>query len=430
MATQPSPSSDDNLQAFQDALNAGILDLRGRPGRYYVNIPRSPRPIATLTMPPGARILGDGVDVTTIVFRGDPEDHDWAGIHLGDDYGIHDMSFAVEEQTGRWIEQCHLIEIVGPHRGGEMSHCSLDHPVVIGPKRGDCIRFRGYIDKRITDQHMHHLEFRRAARSGIAIYGGVYESQFHHLTFRDTRDQDLDCETAVASGVEFEWHDCVHLLGPSARSSLAVSLYPGSVHMHHNLLDGRSLDIMGGSHALNNNRIWLRTPSGEAAVSVHKEGQAQFRNEQWVRGEAAGPGAVFVAAERLTAPSHVMLEDVEIVQNTPALSIGIFGVAGAELRGVRVIDQGALTARDAIRIEGTKLTRTTPVVVSDCVFEGTFRSAVSVSGAYLGGVGSIEIRDCLAPGAATILRQENVEMTATNGGISGPVTVEDCSPVA
>lgn len=427
--TNPSPSNDDNRQAFQDALNAGILDLRGRPGRYYVNIPSGSRSIATLTMPPGARILGDGVDVTTIVFRGDPEGHDWAGIHLGDDYDIHDVSFAVEEQAGSWIEQCHLIEIVGPHRGGEMSYCSLDHPVV-GTKRGDCIRFRGYIDKLITGQHMHHLDFRHAARSGIAIYGGVHESAFDHLTFRDTRDQDLDCETAVASGVEFEWSYCTHLLGPSSRSELAVSLYPGAVDLHHNVIEGRGLDVLGGSHSLRGNRITLTTPSGAPVVQVRKDGSSHFRNETWIRAASAGPGAVFVAAEKLTAPSYIWMDDCDLIQNTPVVSIAISGVKGVALRGLRVIDMGATKARDAIRIEGTKLTRTTPVLVQDCAFSGTFRSAVSASGSYLGGVGSIEVRDCEALGATVMLRQENVEATATNGGISGPVTVADCSPAA
>jgi len=407
---------------FQAALNTGVLDLRGRLGPHYIDIPPYPRPIATLTMPDGASIIGDGA---TIVFRGDPMGHDWAGIRVGNDWRITGVNFVVDEAAGTWDEQSHVLEIVGPVSGGELSHCSFDHPVVPGSSRGDCVRFRGYPDKQIWGQHIHHVAFARSARSGVAVYGGLHASQFHHLTFLDVADQDLDCETAVAGGVDFEWSRCTHRLGPSAQSAIAVSLYPGSVHFHHNTLIGRGLDLMGGSHDVHDNSITQTMRSDDPVVYLRKAGSSSFSNETWTRAVSAGPGAVFAASQKLTAPSDVVLEDVRLIQLTPATTIAVSGVQGIAMRGLTISDFGSPAKRDAIRIEGTALTRTTPVVVSDCVFTGLFRAAVSVSGSYLGGVGSVEVRDCLAPGAAAMVRQENVEATARNGGISGPVTTTD-----
>lgn len=396
---------------FQAALNTGLLDLRGRPGPHYIDIPSYPRPIATLTVPDGASIIGDGA---VIVFRGDPMGHDWAGIRVGNDWRITGVNLVVEEPGGTWDEQ-----------SGELSYCTFDHPVVSGSSRGDCIRFRGYPDKQIHDQLVHHVEFRRAARSGIAVYGGLHGSWFHHLTFADVADQDLDCETAVAGGVEFEWSYCTHRLGPSAQSAIAVSLYPGAVHMHHNVLDGRGLDIMGGSHDVHHNTITQATPIQAPVVYLRKAGSTRFHDEVWTRTAGAGPGAVLAVAQKLTAPSNVVLEDIALVQHTPVMALAISGVEGITMRGLTVTDLGPAGVRDAIRIEGTALTRTGPVAIADCTFTGAFRAAVSVSGSYHGGVGEVEVRDCSAPGATAMVREENTEPTTTRGGITGPVIEED-----
>lgn len=408
---------------FQIALNSGLLDLRGMVGPFFVDIPPYPRTIATLTMPDGAKIIGDG---QTIIFRGDPMGHDWAGIRVGNDWSITGINFVVDEPAGNWDEQSHVLEIVGPVSGGSLSHCTFSHPVVAGSSRGDCIRFRGYSDKRIWNQIVHHCTFLHAARSGIAVYGGLHGSRFHHLTFLDTSDQDFDCE-GQGDIVDVEWSYNVHRSGPSVQSGLAVSLYPGSVHMHHCQLE-RALDILGGSHHIHHNKIALSMPSDDPVVYLRKAGGTRFHDEIWTRFPGAGPGMVFGAAQKITAPGPVTLEDVQIAQHTPRGSVFVSGVNGISFTRVTIADSGAnCSVRDAIRIEGTSTTRTTPVVVSDCDFQSTFRSAVSVSGSYLGGVGSVEIKDCVTSLCLATLRQENIEPTATMGGISGPVTVTDGS---
>lgn len=418
---------------MQAALDRGLLDLRGVPGPHYVDIPPYPRPIPTLVMPNGARIVGDGT--TAIVFRGSPMGHDWAGIRVGDAWGITGVNFVVDDAGPGWVEQTHVLEVVGPKTGGLMSYCTFDHPVVPGSSRGDCVRFRGYdplpsgsADKRIWDQHFHHVVFKRAARSGIAVYGALNASTFHHLTFLDTSDQDLDMETSVASVNSFEWHHCLHFQGASAQSALAVSLYPGSVHMHHCELH-RGLDVLGGSHDLHDNDVELSMPSSDPVVQDRKAGSPRFRRERYTRRSSAGPGAVFVVAEKLTAPSSVLVEDVEVVQEADGIPVGVSGVSGVTFRGLTVTDNGHgdVSRRDAVRVEGTKLTKTTPVVFEDCDFLSANRAAISVSGSYLGGCGSVEVRDCFTSRCGTTLRQENVEATPTMGGISGPVTVVDAT---
>lgn len=420
---------------MQAALDRGLLDLRGVPGPHYVDIPPYPRPIPTLVMPNGAKIVGDGT--TAIVFRGSPMGHDWAGIRVGDAWGITGVNFVVDDTGLGWVEQTHVLEVVGPKTGGLMSYCTFDHPVVPGSSRGDCVRFRGYdplpdgsADKRIWDQHFHHVVFKRAARSGIAVYGALNTSTFHHLTFLDVADQDLDMETAVASANSFEWYRCTHFQGPSAQSALAVSLYPGSVHMHHCKIRGRGLDVLGGSHDLHDNdvELWMLSP-GVPVVYNRKEGSTRFRRERYTRRASAGPGVVFAVAEKITAPSSVLVEDVVVLQETKGPPVVVSGVRGITFRGLEVTDNGAgdVSLRDAVRVEGTKLTKTTPVVFEDCDFLSANRAAVSVSGSYLGGVGSVELRDCFTSRCGTTLRQENVEPTATMGGISGPVTVVDAT---
>ena len=223
----------DHRSEFQAALNAGTLDLRGRPGRHYVHIPPRPRLTSTLIMPDGCSIIGDGVDVTTIVFYCDPMGVDWAGIRVGNDWRITGVSLEVEEPGGDWDEQSHVLEVVGPVTKGEMSYCSIDHPLVPGSSRGDCIRFRGYSPSQtIWDQVCHHVDFRRSARSGVSIHSGLYgelladghsSTRFHHCKFTNIADQDLDCEgSGDIVGIECDHNE--HLAGGNPQTSLSVSL--------------------------------------------------------------------------------------------------------------------------------------------------------------------------------------------------------------
>ncbi len=445
----------DNRVAFQCALSRGLLDLRGTPGRYYVDTPAWPRSFAVLTMPDDAVLIGDGSE--TIAFRGDPMGHDWRGIQPSDRGRITGITLELTDTASQWDEQSHLVEIVGPLTGFRLDHVKFFYPVAAGISRGDCLRIRCYSGSRCWNVEVDNNIFSGCARSGVAIYSGLHGSRlpdgtcstrFHHNVFDDVSDQDLDCEGGGdIGGIDatdcVEWDHNVHHTGHSIQSSIAVSLYPGSVDFHHNVLDGRGLDLLGGSHHVHDNVITQTMPNGGApVVYLRKAGSSRFNDELWVRTVSAGPGAIFVAAQKITGPTNVKVQDVRMRQHTASPSIAVQGVDGVELHAVDLVDDGpqsttktgALTFRDAVQIEGTNGAagiRTTGVVIRDSSFAGNVRSVVSVSGgggtatSFAAGVGTIVIDGNSSSGAAFGLRCENTRKTATSGGISGPVTYDN-----
>jgi hypothetical protein len=434
----------DNRGAFQRALNAGCLDLRGAPGRYGVAIPPYPRAFATLTMPPATLVIGDGAE--TIAYIGDPMGHDWRGIQPTGAWSISRVTLAVEEPSGTWDEQSHVIEVIGPLAGGELSYVTISHPSVAGSRRGDCMRILGRPNQRVWDQHIHHVTFQSCARSSIAIYAGLHgrllppdsagevhsSTRIDHTISLDTYGQDIDMEGGGDPIGGLDASDIVeidhntYMAGPHRNSAIAISVYPGTTHFHHNIVNGRGLDFLGGSHEVDHNEVTLVIPNGgDPMVYVRKAGSSSFHDETWTRAATAGPGPVFAAAQKITGPTNVSLTDVAIQQHTAAGPIVVSGVIGVRLRGVRVTDDGPPTAkpgfRDAVRIEGTNGIVTTGVTISDSSFSGQTRAAISVSGSYKG-VGTLEVTNDTSTGATQGLRCENTVASATLGGISGPIT--------
>lgn len=436
----------DSRASFQALLDSGRLDLRGKPGRYEVSMPPAGRPFASLRMPDGAEIIGDGPATTTIALVGDPGGRDWCGVRPGSHWRIGGVTLEVDAPGGTWGEQSHLICLRGPATGGELHDAVLIHPVVVGSSRGDCIQFVGYppdattgaTDQRIWDQHVHHVVFRHCARSGVAIHSGLHgrmlppddageihsSTRFDHNSFEDTSDQDLDEEgTGDVGGIEasdvVEWDHNTHLAGASSQSALAISIYPGSTHLHHNTIIGRGVDVMGGSHELDHNTVTLTVPNGgDPMIYRRKAGTTYVHDETWTRAASAGPGPMFVAAQKISAPTGVRLEDVKMFQETASTSIGAQGIVGLSLRSVTLVDTGAPGTRDAIRIEGTAGSsgvQSTGIFITDSTLSGIFRSAVSVSGSY-SGIGSIVIRGNSSPGASRGMSCE------TPTGVAGPIS--------
>lgn len=446
----------DNRAAFQCALDRGMLDLRGAPGRYYVDTPPWPRPLAMLSIPDDALVVGDGAE--TIEWRGDPMGIDWRGIQPHNRGRITGVTLQLTDVTGAWDEQSHLVELVGPLTGFEMDHVTMIYPVMDGVSRGDDVRIRCYPESRCWDVHVHHSTFASSARSGVSIHSGLHGSRlpdgscstrFDHNEFDHISDQDLDIEgSGDVGGIDdndcVEWDHNIHRASPPVLTSLAVSLYPSSVEVHHNLLLGRGLDILGGSHRIHHNVITQSVPNGGTPVVYErKAGSSWFADELWTREASAGAGGIFGVEQKLSAPSDIRLNDVRMVQHTASGAIVVRGVSGFTMRDVTVTDDGLSAPRDAIRVEGTNNqsngtpgTRTTPVVVMDSVVTGPFRALVSTSGYYAGGVGSFELRNNTASSSSTSgFRCEDVTATATAGGVSGPIAYADnkagapsCSP--
>lgn len=388
----------DNRASFQAQLDAGLLlDLRGMPGRYEIGMPPSNRrPFASLVMSAGSHILGDGAE--TIVFVGDPLGHDWAGIRTASGWLITGVNLEVDSPTGAWTEQTHLIETIGPQVGGEISYATLSHPFVAGSSRGDCWRLRCYepladgtADRRCWDQVAHHVVFKSCARSSVSVYAALHgASRVHHTTHLNTCDQDLD-EEGLGS-VEIEWDHNIHMVGACQQSALAISIYPGSTHLHHNTILGRGVDILGGVHEIDHNTVTLDLPSDDPVVYERKAGSAYFHDETWTRNTSAGRGAVFVVAQKLTAPVNVRLDSVQIFQHTAAVSIAANGIVGFHLDGVHVVDDGPAGVRDAVRIEGTNSIRADDISIANSSFAGAFRASVSTTSSYAG-VGKFDMYD-------------------------------------
>lgn len=439
-----------NRDAFQRALNAGCLDLRAVPGDYGVisPIPVKAGAVEVLVMPPGSIIVGDGAE--RIVFSGDPAGRDWRGIHPTGEWKITGVDLAVEETGGNWQQQSPLLYIRGPLTGGEIADFVMSHPVVSGSSRGDCIQIVGYppnaggVDARVWDIEIHHGVFAACARSSVSIHSGLHghrkadghsTTRIHHTAHFDTSDQDLDEEgSGDIGGIDatdiVEWDHNLHRAGPSMQSAIAISVYPGSTLLHHNIVD-RAVSLYGGSHELHHNVVTLTVPTQEPVVYVRKVGTVYLHDEIYSRPMAGGTGAVLMAAQKITSPT-VRVENVRIAQHTAATPIGVSGVSGFSMIGVDVVDDGPPGARDAVRIEGTDGAtgvRTTPVEIADCTFVGKFRAIVSVSGSYAGGVGALTLRDNAMAGAIGGLRCENIAPVMQrnglmSGGVMGPLVYE------
>lgn len=436
----------DNRAAFQRALDAGCLDLRGAPGRYSVTIPPYPRAFATLTMPPATQIIGDGAE--EISYNGNPSGHDWRGVQPLGAWSISEVTLTVDEAGGTWDGESHVIEVVGPNVGGELSYVTINYPSVPGSRRGDCMRILGRAGQRVWDQHIHHVTFKACARSCIAIYSGLHghmlapdslgevhsSTRIDHTNCQDTYGQDIDMEGGgdpiggLDAGDVVEIDHNAYLAGPHRNSAIAISVYPGATHFHHNLVAGRGLDFLGGNHEIDHNEVTLTVPNGgDPMVYFRKAGGFIVHDEMWTRAASAGAGPVFTAAQKITGPTNVSLSDVKIWQHTAAGAVVFSGVLiGISMHGVRIVDDGPPTAkpgfRDAVRIEGTPSIMTTRAVISDNSFSGPgqVRAAISVSGSYKG-VGAIEVTNNTSTGAALGLRCENTVATATLGGIAGPI---------
>lgn len=435
----------DNRAAFQCALDRKLLDLRGAPGRYYVDTPPWPRPYAVLSMPDDAVLIGDGVE--TITWRGDPAGAAWRGIQPHNRNRITGVTLELIDTTGEWDEQSHLVELVGPLVGFELDHVKFIYPVASGVSRGDCIRIRCYPETRCWDVHVHHSKFESCPRSGVAVHSGLHghrlangtcSTRFNHSEFIAIADQDFDGEGSgdiggISDADCVEWDHNVHRTSALALTSLAISLYPGSVEVHHNLLDGRGLDILGGSHRVHHNVITQRVATGAPVVFERKAGSSWFHDETWTRDTSAGAGAIFAAEQKLSAPSNIRLDDVRMVQHTARGAISAHGVAGITMRNVTIVDDGpAAATRDAIHVEGSNAqpdgtpgVRASPVVLLDSVVFGPFRALLSTTGYYAAGAGAFDVRDNIAPAMTSGLRCEDAAATATTGGISGPVMYMD-----
>lgn len=419
----------DDRAAVQAALNAGCLRLGA--GQYDVFTPPLPRQYWVLSMPDGARIEGLG-DRSQLVFSGDPLGRDWRGIQLGDNPSIDHVALLVRNMTGATSEQTHVLRIDGPRNGIRISHVLIDHPVVAGSKRGDCIQFVGYPpsatspDKRITDVTVDHVTFAHCARSGIAVHSGLHNFRFADNVFLGTSDQDLDFEGSgdITDG---EIADNDFEVPQYFESALAVQIAAADrIHFHHNWLNGRSLDLYGCNDCeIDHNRITQSVPGTTPVVNLRKASHdVRFHDERWERLEAAGVAQVANVSQKLGAPDSVCITDSKLIQHAGFSVLQIVGIVGFRLTDSMVTYDSIVTGMVGVLITGSAGDgglRSTDLHVLDSTFIGPLRWIVSITGSYLG-VGSLEVRRVTAPQALGGLTCSNL---LSQGTITGPVSYAD-----
>lgn len=419
----------DDRAAIQAALNAGCVRLGA--GRYDVFTPPLPRSYWVLSMPDGAHIEGLG-DRSQLIFSGDNMGKDWRGIQLGNSVVIERVQLLVQGMTGITSEQTHVVRTDGPKNSIRISHVLIDHPVVPGSKRGDCIQFVGYPpsatspDKRINDVTVDHVTFAHCARSGIAAHSGLHNFRFTDNRFLGTSDQDIDFE---GSGdiVDGDISDNDFEMPDYSESSTSVQIQAGErIHFHHNTLNGRGLDLYGCTNCeVDHNHIIQSAPSEVPVVNLRKSSHVvRFHDELWERMLTAGPAYVLGVSQKISAPDTVSVVDTRIIQHTGFHAIQVVGIVGFNLLDTLVAYDSAVANMVGLLVTGAAGEgglRSTDLHVMDSVFTGPLRWVASITGSYLG-VGSLEMRRVTAPGAIGGLICSNL---LTQGTITGPVTYGD-----
>lgn len=415
----------DDRGPIQAALNSGCAKL-GK-GRYDIITPPLPRTYQILIMPQGSMLTGIG-NMSQMVFSGDPANKDWRGIQLSGGTSITSVSLSIAELSTSTTEQTHVIRVDGPATGIKIEDVSIDHPVVQGTKRGDCLQFVGYDptptspDKRIIDVSVSHVDFLHCARSGIAVHSGLHSFRFTDNRFLGTSDQDIDFEGSgdITDG---DIGDNDFITPQYYESGIAVSIMLSDrIRFHHNLLDGRGLDLYGCNGCeIDHNHIVQSVPFNGAVVTLRKTSHTvSFHDEDWERQAGANAGAVLAIAQKIGAPDDITVADSKIVQGSPFTAITSWGIVGLTLRGNRIevpqTNQGLI----GVLVNGSAgelAIKTDDLHILGNEFIGPFKWLAWVSGSYAG-VGSIEFSRNSSVSSIGSMFCDNV---SAQGGIAGPI---------
>ncbi len=420
----------DDRAALQMALSTGCLRLSA--GRYDAVTPAWPRPVALLVTPPtGVRITGLGPQ-SRLIFSGEPAGQDWRGIQVRSNALISDVALSVEGMTGPTNEQTHVLRVDGPESDIAIDRVSIDHPVVPGGKRGDCIQLVGYPpgpsspDKRIRNVRISHSEFLRCARSGIAVHSGLHGYAFSDNRFLGTADQDLDFE-GTGDIIDGDVFDNIFEIPDHSESGISVSImFAERLRFHHNSLNGRGLDLYGCDDCeIHHNRVIQSVPYTGPVVYLRKRSHVvSFHDEHWERMPSAGPGHVLTVQHWNSAPDTVSVIDTRMLLHTLGVGVQVWGIVGFTADHVTLIADGPVTGMPAFLLNGSAGgtgIRSTGLRIVDTLVRGPFRWTVTASGAYAG-LGSLELSRVMASGPAGGVLCDDAFV---QGAILGPYSVED-----
>lgn len=410
----------DDRAALQAALDSGCLKLEA--GRYDVVTPPTPRTRQVLaTSPSGDLIYGVG-RASLVAFSGATGGLDWRGIQLSDGTRVHDLSLTSADVVATTPnEQVPVMRLdgAGGTVGVEIDHVWIENPTL----GGDCIQFVCYdvtvpTDRRCWRISVHDTRFGTCSRSGIALHSGVHDYSIRDNIFVDTWDQDIDGEGQGISDGEIA--DNFFYRGPHSQSTIAVAPQNWMrLRMHHNRLDGRSLDVYGCEGCEFDHNTIIHTGVAAPALYARKNFlNADIHHETY---ENSTDAAVVKFEQAGTVhPAGIKVHDSRFIQHFQTTSFASVGTVWLELDHVEITYDGP-TPRMAMDVQpssGTSGVQTTGISVRHSTFVGPFQAILHLNGGGYG-VGSFEVTDS---NAATTQRSVWCQNTNTAVGVQGPAT--------
>lgn len=437
------PIPDDGLDdraAIQAQCACGLVDLRGRPGRYDVITPAQPRAIAVLTMPPGGcEVVGDGEAVTSIMFGGHTGAilQDWRGWQVASGAKVHGLAvtsnaLVVDNQN----EQTHLFRMDGEGvrldaNGKQLAttfiHLRCDH---LGG--GDCLQVACYdpiaplfIDRRCFALELGYITG-TASRSIVAVHSGLHGCNFHHFS-ASARDQIFDFEGSGGT-TDCEIHHNTALVAAIQQSSIFADINNLTrLHFHHNTSAFLGVQIYGCTDCeFDHDVITQAVPNSAAVVAVLAANGLRFHDEIWTRNQTLVNAPVLSIARHGSAvPTDLLFDNVKLYQHASWTGANVVGANGVTFDHVTYVFDGGAPARIALNAEaaisrGVMIYPTTNIVVRDSTF--TSAAAPLYAGITIGAtVGPVTVTD------TTI---GNATRSMTCGAGAGPTTYADDTMLA
>lgn len=419
----------DDRAAIQAACDAPQRCAYLPTGAYdVVTIPRPPLPgrrAIAMIVGDGCSIFGDGPANTVVSFRGSASGQDWDGIRLtGTSPSLHDLTLRTTGAVTETTEWTHAVKMLGPSTGPSMYRVTIDHPILSGEKRGDCLDLVAYNDGRlITGGRIHDNEFEHCDRSGVAVHSGTRDLEITDNHFPDTGNTGLDFEgTGDTSDVLIAFNRFELSPGDHGQQEIQLQLVD-DVRVTSNVLLGRSIDVHQGNRVrIDHNTITLTQPTSGAVISVGKDAShVTIERNTLTRSASAGPGSIVRAAPHGTGtPDHLTINDNVVTQLATGHIVEASGIVGLDVLRNHVTYAGGpgFYGVWANGSAGEFGVRTTDVHVWGNTFTGPLRGVVGVSGSYAG-AGSVGSSDNVTTGAIGGIVCSGV---AAGSGVLGPVT--------
>jgi hypothetical protein len=160
-------------------------------------------------------------------------------------------------------------------------------------------------------------------------------------------------------------------------------------------------------------------PQDGAAWNFRKTGGPIAIHDVYIESSSSVMQLVF----QQNAPNHVTIADSVLVQRATGALIAAYGIIGLKIQHSTLRHAGPPIALYAVDVSGSSPLGAGirgDITVSDTTILGA-AGGVRVNGAYAG-MGAVSIERSSSPTGTLMLLCDNVALTATMGGIAGPLT--------